>query len=169
LKITLLNSLSSDVTKKGDRFDAQIVEPTEFTGAIIEGHVSLVKRAGRVKGTSELQLAFDRIKFPDGREGTISALVTAVVGQGRETTEVDREGGIKGRDTTSSDAAKIGTATAIGAAIGAIFGGGRGAATGAVIGGGSSTGGVLASRGEDIRLSRGQQLVIKTTAETRVE
>ena len=45
------------------------------------------------------------------------------------------------------DAAKVGAAAGIGAAIGAIAGGGKGAGIGAVIGGAAGTGGVMATRG----------------------
>ncbi|MEO8131445.1 MAG: hypothetical protein ABI822_30395, partial [Bryobacteraceae bacterium] len=44
---------------------------------------------------------------------------------------------------------KIGAAAAIGAAIGAIAGGGKGAAIGAGAGGAAGTGGVMATRGKD--------------------
>ena len=56
---------------------------------------------------------------------------------------------------------------AIGTIIGAIAGGGKGAAIGAIIGGGAGTGGVLATKGKDLRLHSGQQLKIQTTRETR--
>jgi len=54
----LESSLSTDASQRGDRFQARVVEPREFAGAIVDGRVTLVKRAGKVKGTSELQLAF---------------------------------------------------------------------------------------------------------------
>jgi hypothetical protein len=48
--------------------------------------------------------------------------------------------------------AKVGAVTAIGAAIGAIAGGGKGAAIGAATGGAAGTGGVLATRGKSTTL-----------------
>ena len=83
--------------------------------------------------------------------------------------DVDREGGVKGRDSTKDDAAKIGAASGIGAIIGAIAGGGSGAAIGAIIGGGAGTAGVMSQRGKDIRLDRGQQMKIRTSADTNVQ
>jgi outer membrane lipoprotein SlyB len=80
----------------------------------------------------------------------------------------DSEGGVKGKDSTSSDVKKVGAATGIGAIIGAIAGGGKGAAIGAAIGAGVGTGGVLATRGKDLHLSQGQQLRIRTDDETRI-
>ena len=63
--------------------------------------------------------------------------------------------------------AKVGASAGVGAIIGAIFGGGKGAAIGAAIGGAVGTGGVLTSRGKDIRLDHGQHLRIRTSNETR--
>jgi hypothetical protein len=81
---------------------------------------------------------------------------------------VDEEGGVKGRSSSKDDIVKIGAGTGIGAVIGAILGGGKGAAIGAVIGGAIGTGGAISSRGNEIRLPRGQQLKIRTSRETRI-
>ena len=88
---------------------------------------------------------------------------------GGEETEVDTEGGVKGRDSTKDDAAKVGAASGIGAIIGAIAGGGKGAAIGAIIGGGAGTAGVMTQRGKDIRLDRGQHMKIRTSTNTGVQ
>ena len=83
-----------------------------------------------------------------------------------EDTTVDSEGGVKGKDSTKDDAAKVGAASGIGAIIGAIAGGGKGAAIGAIIGGGAGTAGVMTQRGKDIRLEQGQHLKIRTSTDT---
>jgi len=85
---------------------------------------------------------------------------------GNDDPQVDSEGGVKGRDSTKDDAAKVGAASGIGAIIGAIAGGGKGAAIGAVIGGGAGTAGVMTQRGKDIHLERGQHIKIRTSTDT---
>ncbi|HYP53659.1 MAG TPA: hypothetical protein VEQ42_08965, partial [Pyrinomonadaceae bacterium] len=164
LRVELLNRLSTDVSHKGDPFQARIVEPSEYEGALLHGRVVGVRRAGRMKGTSELQLSFDQIRLPDGRYENFSAQVVEVVdsNEGAGVGEVDEEGGVRGRDSTRDDATKVGASAGIGAIIGAIAGGGKGAAIGAVIGAGAGTGGVLAQRGNEIRLERGTHLRIRT-------
>lgn len=170
LLIELQSSLSTDASQRGDRFQARVVDPGEYQGAIIDGHVTRVKRPGKVKGVAELQLSFDQIRLPDNRVGSLSAEVVEVMDTGsRDVGEVDPEGGVKGRDSTKDDVSKVGAATGIGAIIGAIVGGGKGAAIGAAIGGGVATGGVLSRRGSDIRLERGQQLRIRVANETRIQ
>ena len=170
MRVELLTNLSTDTSQRGDRFQARVIEPREYEGAMLDGRVTSVKRAGKVKGTSELQLTFDQIRWTDNRFANIHAQVIEVV-TNIETgaSEVDPEGGVRGKDSTKDDVTKIGTGSAIGAVIGAIAGGGKGAAIGAVIGGGVATGGVLASRGKDIQLLRGQQLRIRTSTDTGIQ
>jgi hypothetical protein len=165
LTVELSNRLTTDVSQKGDRFEARVVEPQEFAGAVVAGHLADVQRAGKAKGRSLLQLDFEQIQMPGSSDWQqFSAQVIEVL-QGEENGigEVDEEGGVRGRDSTKEDVAKVGGAAAIGAVIGAIAGGGKGAAIGAVIGGGAATGGVMSQRGKDIRLEPGQQLRIRTT------
>ena len=170
LIVEMESSLSTDASQRGDRFQARVIEPAEYQGAIVEGRVTRVKRPGRVKGVAELQLSFEQMRMPDNRSGNVSAEVVEVVPTGRDDQgEVDREGGVRGRDSTKDDVAKVGAATGIGAIIGAIAGGGKGAAIGAAIGGGVGTGGVLSRRGKEIRLDRGQQLKIRTSNDARIQ
>jgi hypothetical protein len=168
LTVELLTNLSTDATQSGDRFEARIIEPFDFQDAMIEGHVSRVKRPGKIKGNAELQLTFDKVSL-GGRWTEFRAQVIEVVDNmgGGDVGDVDEEGGVKGKDKTKDDVAKIGSSAGVGAIIGAIFGGGKGAAIGAILGGAVGTGGVLTSRGKDIRLDHGQHLRIRTATEAR--
>jgi len=168
LVLELMNPLSTDTTQAGDRFQARVLEPRKLSSAIVDGHVSSVKRPGKVKGVAQLQLTFDQIRF-DNRATTLRAQLVEVVPMGRQDdTQVDPEGGVRGNDSSKDDVAKVGAATGIGAIIGAIAGGGKGAAIGAVIGGGVGTAGVMSQRGKDIRLEQGQQLKVRTSTDTNV-
>jgi hypothetical protein len=169
MRVELQTNLSTDITQRGDRFQARVIEPAEYQDAMIEGHVSRVKRPGRIKGNSELQLTFDKISL-NGRWAEFKAQVIEVIDTGNGdggTRDVDEEGGVKGKDRTKDDVAKVGASAGVGAIIGAIIGGGKGAAIGAAIGAGIGTGGVLTSSGHDIHLDHGQQLKIRTSNETR--
>ena len=169
MRIELLTNLSTEASQKGDRFQARVLEPAEYEGAMLEGRVSRVKRAGRVGGSSELQLSFEQISM-NGRWSDFQAQVTEVISQGGTGVgDVDEEGGVRGTGSTRSDVTKIGAASAIGAIIGAIAGGGKGAAIGAAIGAGVGTAGAISSRGTDIRLPAGQQLKIRTSNYTQIK
>jgi hypothetical protein len=170
LTIELLSPVSTDVSQRGDRFQARVIQPGEYSSAIVDGRIVNVKRPGKVIGKAELQLAFEQIHMQDNRTASIRAELIEVVQMGSNdgVGQVDPEGGVKGRDSTKDDVTKVGAATGIGAIIGAIAGGGKGAAIGAAIGGAVGTGGVLSQRGKDIRLDRGQQLRIRTSTDTQL-
>jgi len=171
LLVELESGISTDASQRGDRFQARVIEPREFAGAMVDGRVTHVKRAGKVKGTSELQLEFDAIHMPDGRTTALKADVVELIDMGSrdDAGTVDSEGGVKGRSSTKDDISRVGASTGIGAIIGAVVGGGKGAAIGAAIGAGVGTGSVFTKRGQDVRLGRGQQMKIRTATETRVE
>ncbi len=169
LNLELLTPISTDVSQRGDRFQARVVEPAQYAGFIVDGRISQLKRPGKVKGVAQLQLAFDQIRSTDNRSATLAAELLEITPMADNAPEVDSEGGVRGRDSTKDDAAKVGAASGIGAIIGAIAGGGKGAAIGAIIGGGAGTAGVMTQRGKDIRLDRGQQLKIRTSTDTSVQ
>jgi len=167
LSLELLTGISTDASQRNDPFKARVVQPSQFAGYIVEGHLSQVKRPGKVKGVAELQLSFDQIRTPDNRTATLHAELMEVVPLNSDSrADVDPEGGVRGQDSTKDDAAKIGAASGVGAIIGAIAGGGKGAAIGAIIGGGAGTAGTMTQRGKDIRLEQGQQLKIRTSTDT---
>jgi hypothetical protein len=169
LTVELMNRLSTDVSQPNDRFEAQVVEPRQYAGAIVGGRLANVERAGKSKGRALLQLDFDRIRMPSasGWEQFSAQVIEVVQSEESGAGEVDPEGGVRGKSTTKDDVAKVGASAGIGAIIGAIAGGGKGAAIGAVIGGGAGTAGVMQQRGKDIHLERGQQLRIRTTSRGR--
>src|SRR2546421_4043114 len=171
MRVELMNNLSTDASQKGDRFQARVLEPNQFQGAVLEGHLEQVKRPGKAKGNAQLQLVFDQIKMPSGRSSRLSAQVIEVIPNGgsQGVGKIDSEGGVQGQGSTRGDVQKVGTAAGIGAVIGLIAGGGAGAAIGATIGAGVGTAGVLTQRGKDIRLDQGQQLRIRTNADAEVQ
>jgi hypothetical protein len=171
MRVELMHNLSTDTSYKGDPFQARVLEPNNYNGAIIDGHVEMVKRPGKTKGTAQMQLSFDRIHMPNGATSKFSAQVIEVIpnGGGEGVGKVDSEGGVQGRDSTKDDVKKVGAATGVGAVLGAIFGGGSGAAIGATIGAGVGTAGVLNERGQDIHLYQGQQLRIRSAGDTQFQ
>jgi hypothetical protein len=124
--------------------DGETVLPA---GAVVNGEVSEVDRAGRVQGRSRLALRFTSVVI-DGRRESLRTNPVA----------------FEGEATKSEDATKIGIGAGAGAAIGAILGGGSGAAKGAAIGGAAGTGAVLATKGQEVRLGPGANVTTRLTA-----
>jgi hypothetical protein len=131
--------------------DGEIVLPA---GTVVNGEVSEVDRAGRVKGKSRLGLRF-----------------TSVVIDGRRESLRTNPVSFEGEASKGEDATKIGAGAGIGAALGGILGGGSGAAKGAAIGGAAGTGAVLATRGKDVELAAGAELnpTLATPVEVEVK
>jgi hypothetical protein len=149
LAVRIGETLSSARNQPGDKFLATLTQPLVIDGFIIadrgaraEGRVVDASPAGRVKGTSHLEISIVRLATADGQN-----------------IHIRTEPFVKdGSTSAATDAAKIGGGAAIGAIIGAIAGGGKGAAIGA------GAGGVVGAG--DVLLTRGQAAEIKV--ETRV-
>ncbi|HST52299.1 MAG TPA: hypothetical protein VLJ61_09855 [Pyrinomonadaceae bacterium] len=169
LLVELKNRISTDVSQRGDSFEAQVVEPKDLAGAIVAGHLADVRRPGKTSGRAMLQLEFERIQMPGESDfQDFHAQVVEVIPSGDTgVADVDPEGGIRGKDSTKNDVAKVGAGAGVGAIIGGIAGGGKGAAIGAAIGGGAGTARVMTQRGKDIHLEPGQQLRIRSTGRQR--
>jgi hypothetical protein len=131
-------SMSSEKNESGDAWTGTLSEPLVVEGLVIaergatvEGRVSNVTRAGKVKGVAGLSVTLTRLHTADGQEIPVSASTFSVAG----------------KDETKKDTAKVAIASGVGAAIGAIAGRGKGAAIGAGAGAAAGTGVVLATRG----------------------
>ncbi len=69
LLVELQNRLSTDVSQRGDRFEARVIEPVEYEGATVGGRLTNVERSGKARGRAQLQLDFDQIRMPGGELG----------------------------------------------------------------------------------------------------
>ena len=169
LIVELLSDINTDQNKEGDRFQARVISPYEFSGAIIEGRISKIQTPGKIKRRSEMLLSFDRIVLTDNRWGNFNALLTEVLPiKGDNVNRVDTEGTVEGKGSIKSDSIKVAAATGTGLVVGAVTGGPVGAAVGAGVGAAFGVGAVVVERGKHIRLIKDQQLRIKSAYETRI-
>jgi len=157
------NDLSTAAAREGDRFTATVRQPSQYEGAIIEGHVSNVQRSGRITGRSQLTLNFDNIRLRDGRSYRFAGLLESVRTTQGDTVRIDNEGSIRDNNQTTKTAERAAIGTAVGAIIGAIAGGGKGAAIGAIVGAGGGAGSVYVQGRDDLDLLRGTELTIRAT------
>ncbi len=163
LPLRLLNSVSTKHSAPGDHVYLETIYPILSKGRVIippgsyvEGSLSEVKRAGRIKGKSELYLRFDSLTLPNGVTRDFRARLGA-----DENNSVDRkEGKVVGDSGKGQDAKTIAEATAAGTGIGVLAGSaaghlGMGAGIGAAAGALGGLAGVLATRGPDAVLQKG--------------
>jgi hypothetical protein len=131
--------LSSDRSLPGDSFSAVLDQPIVVNGWVAArrgqaqtGRVSVAKKAGRVKGTSQLGVELPELTLVDGQQLPV------------QTQMLESSAGT----SNGRDAVAIGSTTGAGAAIGAIAEGGAGAAIGAGAGAAAGIIGVLVTRGK---------------------
>jgi hypothetical protein len=169
LILELVDEISTERNKEGDKFTAKIVSPMELNGAIVEGRISKIQKPGRIKRRSEMLLSFDRIVLTEGRWSNFSAILTEVLPVKNDNVKrVDTEGTVEGKSSVKGDITKVSASTGTGALIGVIAGGPVGAAVGAGVGAAFGVGAVVVERGKHIRLNKAQQLRIKSTYETQI-
>jgi len=99
------------------------------------------KSAGRISGSSELELQLNKMVW----QGKTYPLVS---------NSYEQKGKSRGKQT----ATRVGIGAGIGAAIGAIAGGGKGAAIGAAVGGGGATAVQVFTRGQQIKVPAETQI-----------
>lgn len=165
---TLNDNITTANSKEGDRFTLTVRSPGEYAGAVIEGYIGSVDRAGRISGRSELALNFERIRLTNGQTYDFAGYIEDVRTPGGERVEVNNEGTVKKDDSqTSKTVTRAGIGAAVGALIGAIAGGGKGAAIGAAVGAGAGAGSVLIQGREDLELRSGSEFTVRASAPRR--
>lgn len=161
----LNDPLSTKTNKNGDRFTLTVTEPSEYAGAIIDGHVNNVKRSGKITGRSEMTFNFDAIRLKSGTTYKFAGIVESLRTTDNEKVKVDNEGAIREAETrTSTTGKRAAVGTAVGAVIGAIAGGGKGAAIGAIIGAGAGAGSVYIQGRDDLELTKGTEVKLRASA-----
>ena len=168
--LTLINSVSTKHSTEGDRVYLETAFPVLVNGKIVvpvgsyvEGTVTQIKRAGRVKGRAELYVRFDSLTLPNGTTRDFKARIGGMDGATNE--ELDRkEGKITGPGNKKGDLQTIGETASVGAGAGGLIGGlgaghpGLGVGIGAAAGAAAGMIGVLFSRGPDAVLDKGTTL-----------
>lgn len=146
--VRMADAIDSSKNKPGELFLATLDEaiPLEGADAIPRGtdiYIKLAdaKSAGRVSGTSELELQLNKMVW----QGKTYPLVSNSYEQ-------------KGKSRTKQTVTRVGIGAGVGAAIGAIAGGGKGAAIGAAVGGGGATAVQVFTKGQQIKVPSETQL-----------
>jgi hypothetical protein len=163
LKLELLSPISTETNQRGDSFNCRVLEPQALADSLVTGHIANLKRSKKVKGKSEMDLAFDTITLKDGRTGSFNATVEAVydvVGAG-DGGKADNEGTVRGKSTVKRDVKRAAGGALAGALIGGILGGAKGVAIGAAIGAGVGASTTLVTKGPDLEFKQGTQFEVR--------
>jgi hypothetical protein len=159
----LENGLSTQTAREGDRFTMTVRQPSQYEGAVIEGHVSNIQRSGRLTGRSQMTLNFDTIRLRNGTSYRFAGILESVRTTQGDTVRVDNEGAVRDTSQTTKTAQRAAIGTAVGAIIGAIAGGGKGAAIGAIVGAGGGAGSVYVQGRDELDLGVGTELTVRAS------
>ncbi len=168
LVAVLKTPVSTKVSQDSDRFRMEVVSPSQYNGAIIEGRVAKAERSGKVSGRAEVSLEFDTIRLRNGNTYNFAGIVDDVKLANGDKVNVNNEGSVRDNNQTTKTVQRAGIGAALGALIGAIAGGGQGAAIGAAIGAGAGAGTVVLQGRDDVELGEGSQFTITATAPANV-
>ncbi len=164
IPVQLKQAISTKNAHPGDPIYGQTTFPVIVNGQImipggtfVQGVVDSVKRAGRIKGTAELQFHLTNLLYPNGYILDMAAAVEQVPGD--ESSHMKEPGTLKHDSEKGKDLERVGRNAAEGAAIGGTAGAVSGTTRGFGIGGlsGIAAGtliGILA-RGSDLRFEAG--------------
>lgn len=162
--VALKHAISTKGSREGDAVYAETTFPVVENDRVlipantyVQGRISQVKRAGRVKGRAEVLIHFTSLIYPNGYTVLLPGAVENAPGV--ENTEMKgEEGSIRAEGQKAKDIGQAASTGATGAAIGGISAGGKGALIGAGAGGALGTAIALLTRGNDVRLEPGTTL-----------
>ncbi len=162
--LTLKNAISTKGSREGDGVYAQTSFPFVAEGRVlipagtyVQGRISSIKRAGRIKGRAEVLMHFTTLIYPSGYTVLLPASVDNAAGVDK-TSVHDGEGTIRGDSQTAQKVGTVASTAGTGAVVGGLSNGGKGALIGAGVGGAVGTAIGLLTRGNDVRLDAGTSI-----------
>jgi len=161
LKIRINETLSSKNSRVGDQFTGTVLTPSRYEEARVFGHISSIKKSGKVQGRTSMNLAFDSVQLRDGRRGKLHGYVTRVYGDNAG--QADNEGGVESGSRGKQTVKRGGIAALTGAVIGGIAGGGKGAAIGLLVGGAAGAGSLAVKGSKELKIEAGTEMLVRVT------
>ena len=159
--VALKHALSTKSAKEGDPVYAETTFPVALNdhmlipaGTYVQGTISHVQRAGRIKGRAEVLMHFTTLIYPNGYTVMLPGSVENAPGVDK-TSVKDQEGTIRADSQTGEKIGTIASTAGTGAVVGGLSQGGKGAAIGAGIGGAVGTAIALLARGNEVKLDPG--------------
>jgi hypothetical protein len=168
-RIILQSQISSKLNEPGDPISAVLDEPVYVGGELVlsrgtefYGRVTHAKPAGRGQKNGEIGIIFEQVRMPWG-DVPVTVAITAIDDWSHdEKMKANDEGKVSGNrsgERTAKNVERGATIGGAGALATVLFGGG-GPAAGAAIGGGL-LGGLLLTKGGDVRVSPGAVFRVK--------
>ena len=159
--LVLKHAISTKSAREGDAVYAETTFPVVQNnrvlipaGTYVQGKISRVQRAGRIKGRAEVLMHFTTLIYPSGYTVLLPGAVENVPGADK-TSMKGEEGTIRQDSQTGQKVGTVASTAGTGAVIGGLSHGGKGAGIGAGVGGAVGTAIALLTRGNDVKLEAG--------------
>ncbi len=101
--ISMLSGMHTQVSHVDDPVEARLLKPVYVhgqlalpVGTLLEGHITHVRRAGRLHHPGELGFRFESISLPDGQSAPISAYLSGYAGPRLSKVRMSSEGTLRG-------------------------------------------------------------------------
>lgn len=173
--LSLKQAISTKTAKEGDSVYAETAFPFAVNdrivipaGTYIQGRITHVQRAGRVKGRAEILMHFTSMIYPSGYTVMLGGSVENVPGAEKATVK-GSEGTIRQDGEKGKDVGTVAGTASTGAVIGALSGGGKGAGIGAGVGGVTGLAIAMLSRGSDVRMEPGTSIEMEIQRDITVD
>ncbi len=162
IRVRMNETISSKTVQVGDTFTTTVTEPVYSSsgaivvpvGSTITGRVNAVRRAKKGGDPGTIDVAFTRIRLPNGTSRNINGSLTDL---SSDDAKSDNESTASGDDRKNDKIIFIGGGAAGGAILGAAIGGGKGALIGSIIGAGAGLLGERLTKGEEAEVKSGTQ------------
>ena len=158
--VSLRNAISTKSSHVGDQVYAQTTFPVVINdhivipaGTYVQGKITSIKPAGRLKGSAEVLMHFTSLIYPSGYTVLLPGSIESAPGVDKAQVK-DKEGTIKGDSNAGKTAATIGEPAATGAVVGGLSRGLEGGLIGAGVGGAIGT--AIAAFGHGIEHERAE-------------
>lgn len=159
--LALKHAISTKSAREGDAVYAQTTFPVVLNdrvlipaGTYVQGKISRVQRAGRIKGRAEVLMHFTTLIYPSGYTVLLPGAVENVPGADK-TSMKGEEGTIRQDSQTGQKVGTVAGTAGTGAVVGGLSHGAKGAGIGAGVGGAVGTAIALLTRGNDVKLDAG--------------
>lgn len=164
--VSLRNAISTKSSHVGDQVYAQTTFPVVISdhivipaGTYVQGKISSIKPAGRIKGRAEVLMHFTSLIYPSGYTVLLPGSIESAPGVDNAQVK-DKEGTIQGDSNAGKTAQTIGVPAATGGVIGELDRGGQGALIGAGVGAAIGTAIAAFSHGNEVKMMPGTTLEV---------
>jgi type IV secretion system protein VirB10 len=173
--LSLKHAISTRQSREDDAVYAETTFPVVANdrvlipaGTFVQGRISHIQHAGRIKGRAEVLIHFTSMIYPSGYTVMLPGAVQNAPGVDK-TGVKDGEGTIRADSDKAQKIGQVAGSGATGAIIGAAADGGKGALIGGGIGGAVGTAIALLTRGNEVKMDAGTTLEMVIQREVSVD